>query len=341
MIYFTSDLHLGHGNCINLCSRPFDGLAQMDEALISNWNARVNNSDTVYIVGDLIWESADPIGYLKRLNGRKFLIAGNHDIKWLKKSGMARVDAAGNVEFRDFAEYFINIAQYVQTKINNITVTLCHYPMYEWKASRKLGSVKKLGYHIYGHIHNSTDEKYAPLFVLPHALNAGADVNGFAPVTFDELVSNNEAFKLKALESPVDKARFLAAKYHMYQTDRSGKPYVTHPTTVAGMVEGQTEKCVAFLHDVLEDTDISVKLLEDNFSAEVVAAVKAMTHAPDTDYFDYIKTVAKNPIARKVKLADLTHNMDMSRLKTVTDRDLARLEKYKKAYEYLTELDNK
>ncbi|MDE5562865.1 MAG: metallophosphoesterase family protein [Clostridiales bacterium] len=198
MIYFTSDLHLGHKNCIDFCSRPFASVDEMDEALISGWNNRVKNDDTVYIVGDLVWESSDPLKYVKQLNGKKILIIGNHDVKWLKRYGIATVSDDGRVELRDYAEYFINIAQYVETSVDGVTITLCHYPMLEWKASRKLGS-KKLGYLIHGHIHNSRDKKYMPLWQLPHALNAGVDINNYAPVTFDELIKNNEAFKLSAL----------------------------------------------------------------------------------------------------------------------------------------------
>ena len=198
MIYFTSDLHLGHKNSIDLCGRPFANVDEMDEALISGWNNRVKSDDTVYIVGDLVWESSDPLKYVSRLNGKKILIIGNHDIKWLKRHGMATIAADGRVELRDYSEYFINIAQYVETSVDGVTITLCHYPMLEWKASRKIGS-KKLGYLIHGHIHNSRDKKYTPLWLLPHALNAGVDINNYAPATFDELIKNNEAFKQSAL----------------------------------------------------------------------------------------------------------------------------------------------
>ncbi|MDE7405755.1 MAG: metallophosphoesterase family protein [Clostridiales bacterium] len=330
MIYFTSDLHLGHKNSITISSRPFTDIEEMDETLINNWNNRVKVDDTVYIIGDFVWESKDPFAYLPRLNGKKVLIAGNHDYKWLKRHGMAIVADDGRVEFRDYSEYFINIAQYVEMSLDGVAVTLCHYPMLEWNASRKYG-----GYLIHGHIHNSRDKKYVPLWVLPHALNAGVDINNYAPVTFDELITNNERYKLAALSSPVDRAMFLAGKYHMGQTDRAGKPYVRHPMAVAEKQTSDEARCVALLHDILEDTDIDVKLLEQNFSQEVVTAVKLMTHAKDVDYFDYVRALKDNPLARAVKLADLEHNSDLSRLKTVTDRDLQRLEKYKKAKEIL------
>ncbi|MDE7165189.1 MAG: metallophosphoesterase family protein [Clostridiales bacterium] len=204
MIFFTSDLHLGHKNCIDYCDRPFSDVQEMDEALINNWNKRVKNGDTVYVVGDLVWESRDPLKYISRLNGKKVLIVGNHDIKWLKRQGMAKANDDGSVEFRDYFEYFTKIAQYVEIMLDGVRITLCHYPMLEWRDSRKIGS-KKLGYLIHGHIHNSRERKYLPMWLLPHALNAGADINGYAPVTFDELKVNNEAFKRSALESYTDK----------------------------------------------------------------------------------------------------------------------------------------
>ena len=88
---------------------------------------------------------------------------------------------------------------------------------------------------------------------------------------------------------------------------------------------------MALLHDTLEDTDVAPTLLERFFSPAVVAAVRLLTRPEDEDYFDYVRRVGENPLARAVKLADLSHNSDMSRLKTVTEWDLRRLEKYKKA----------
>lgn len=318
--YFISDTHLGHSAVIKYDDRPFTTVEEMDEAIIARWNGVVNNGDTVYIVGDLCWETSDAPRYLSRLNGKKILITGNHDEKWLTRT--------------DGAKYFKLITPYLETEINGVKITLCHYPMLEWRNSRKKGS-KKLGYLIHGHTHARKGDFFKPLFLIPHALNAGADVNGLTPATFDELVKNNETFKIAALSEPTDKALFLAEKYHLYQTDIAGVPYVEHPKAVAAMLDGKAEKCVALLHDLLEDTDIDVKLLKDNFAPEVVAAVVADTRNAGEDYFDYIARVAKNPLAARVKLADLTHNMDVTRLRTVTDADLARLEKYKKAYDYL------
>ena len=86
MVYFTSDLHLGHENVIKLCNRPFDSIEEMDAALIRNWNRKVTNGDTVYVLGDLIYKSKKPPEeYLRQLKGKKHLIVGNHDRSWYSK----------------------------------------------------------------------------------------------------------------------------------------------------------------------------------------------------------------------------------------------------------------
>ena len=86
MIYFTSDLHLGHANIIRHCNRPFSSVEEMDETLIRNWAKRVKANDTVYVLGDLMFRNQkSPEEYLSRLKGKKHLIIGNHDKDWIKK----------------------------------------------------------------------------------------------------------------------------------------------------------------------------------------------------------------------------------------------------------------
>lgn len=184
MDYFTSDLHLGHKNIIKLCNRPFESVEEMDSVLIDNFNKRVKKNDNVYIIGDLIWEGAFAENYLSKLNGKKFLIIGNHDAKWLKKG--------------DYKSYFELITPYLEINSNGHIITLCHYPMLEWKNSRKNGSTK-LGYLIYGHVHSNIRELYGQLYCFNNALNAGVDINNYIPVTFQELLENNSIFNEKAL----------------------------------------------------------------------------------------------------------------------------------------------
>lgn len=315
MVYFIADMHFGHENIIKLCSRPFSSVGEMDKELVDNWNARVAEADTVYIVGDVVWETCDPADYLPRLNGKKILICGNHDKKWLKRYG---------------GEYFEEICDYKQIRLDGKDITLCHYPMVEWDGSHKEGS-KKLGWHIYGHIHNNYLPEYYYLFLAPHALNAGADITNFTPATLGELIKFNEEHKLHCLPSLYDKALFLARSYHLFQRDKAGAPYIEHPLAVSRAVSGEKCKVVALMHDLLEDTDIDPDILSKNFPDDIFQAVIAMTHRKGEDYFDYVRRAAANPIAREVKLADLAHNMDRSRFKVLPAGYEQSYMKYEKA----------
>lgn len=138
-------------------------------------------------------------------------------------------------------------------------------------------------------------------------------------------------------EELLKKADTLAKKAHKGQVDKSGADYIDHPRTVASFCEDPKEKIVALLHDVIEDTDVTAEELRSVFGDELTDAVVTMTHLDGEDYFEYVARVKKNPISAKVKLADLRHNMETSRLTTVTEKDLKRVEKYKKARAMLLE----
>ena len=133
------------------------------------------------------------------------------------------------------------------------------------------------------------------------------------------------------------KAMKIAFEAHSGMTDKSGLPYIMHPLHLAESMTDETTTAVALLHDVIEDTDITAQmLLEMGMPEDVVNGVLAMTHGADEEYFDYIERIKKNPQAVKVKLADLAHNSDMSRLDVITQKDIQRVEKYKKAIEILS-----
>lgn len=110
-----------------------------------------------------------------------------------------------------------------------------------------------------------------------------------------------------------------------------------HPVAVADMVLTPEEKVVALLHDVVEDTSVTLQDLKQEFPAEVVEAVDLLTKKKEPDFSldNYLKDIRENEIARQVKLADLKHNMDLSRIANPTQRDLLRLEQYKKSKDYL------
>lgn len=131
-------------------------------------------------------------------------------------------------------------------------------------------------------------------------------------------------------------ARNIAEKAHDGQFDKGGAPYIEHPAHVASMVEGDTCKAIAWLHDVVEDTPTTFEELEkQGIKSEVIEALRLLTHEKGVPYFDYIKSIKTNPNAVKVKLADLRHNSDLSRLKVVTDKDRARRDKYQEAIDLL------
>ena len=131
------------------------------------------------------------------------------------------------------------------------------------------------------------------------------------------------------------KALKLCFEAHKEQLDKSKMPYVFHPFHLAEQMNDETTTIVALLHDVVEDTSITLADLEKEYPKEVIEALKLLTHDSNVEYMDYVKEIAKNEIARTVKLADLTHNSDLSRLDVIDEKALARKEKYSKAYNYL------
>ncbi len=132
------------------------------------------------------------------------------------------------------------------------------------------------------------------------------------------------------------KALRLCFDAHKDQEDKSGMPYVFHPFHLAEQMETEETTVVALLHDVVEDSDYTLEDLKAfGFSGAVTEAVALMTHADDVEYMDYVRKIKDNPIAKAVKLADLRHNSDLSRLDEVTEKALNRREKYLKAIELL------
>lgn len=177
MVYFIADMHLGHANILKHCNRPFSSVEEMDETLIENWNSRVTDRDDVWIIGDFAFRTAVSAEvYLKNLKGHKHLVKGNHDHTWMKGFDVRR--------------YFESVNEIAELRLDGKHIVMCHYPMMSWNKSH-YGS-----YLIYGHIHDDTSLWFWPMIRdNGHMLNAGVDVNGFCPVTFDELVANNAVFR--------------------------------------------------------------------------------------------------------------------------------------------------
>ena len=134
------------------------------------------------------------------------------------------------------------------------------------------------------------------------------------------------------------KAMNLLFERQKDQKDKLGCPYVFHPFHVAEQMDDENSTVVALLHDIVEDTDTTFEELEQmGFNKEVIDALHLLTHEEGVEYFDYVQKIASNPLATKVKLADLEHNMDPTRIKEVTEKDIERREKYKKAYSFLSQ----
>ena len=136
----------------------------------------------------------------------------------------------------------------------------------------------------------------------------------------------------------LDKAIALATAAHAGQVDRYGQPYILHPLHLMAQMETAEEKMVAILHDVVEDTPVTLAELQaEGFPPEVLTAVALLTHEPDSvPYVVYVADLKPDPLARKVKLADLAHNMDIRRLPELRLQDWERLQKYHRAWLFLT-----
>ena len=168
MIFFTADLHFGHENVIRHCNRPFTSANEMDAALIRNWNATVEPSDEIYILGDFTMRPAlEAHKYLAQLNGRKYFIRGNHD-RFLKG-------------FAPYMSDFEWVKDYHVLHIEKRRLVLFHFPILEWD------QFYRGAYHLYGHVHNSQTSAKRLAALTGPAFNVGVDVNRFMPVSINEI----------------------------------------------------------------------------------------------------------------------------------------------------------
>ena len=176
MNYFIADTHFGHENVIKMCERPFKNIEEMNETLVRNWNSKVKGNDHVYILGDMFFRAKDPEPILRSLKGKKHLIIGNHD-SWVKKP--------------ELQKYFESIDNYLEFSDGQNYLVLSHYPMLSYHRERRNNT-----YMIHGHIHMDTDADYFPVLKKrERILNAGVDINRYAPATLEELIENNREFK--------------------------------------------------------------------------------------------------------------------------------------------------
>ena len=135
----------------------------------------------------------------------------------------------------------------------------------------------------------------------------------------------------------INKAKTLAYELHDKQTDKAGKSYVEHLQAVVNNLIDPTNEmiAVAWLHDSVEDTEITLNTIKALFGDVVADAIDAITKRENEPYCDYLNRVKANAIARAVKIADLSHNMELTRLSTITEKDILRVNKYNAAKQFL------
>lgn len=160
---------------------------------------------------------------------------------------------------------------------------------------------------------------------------------------FDQYIVISEEKAMQLLDEQRNKldqllslAIKVATEAHEGQLDKGGNPYILHPQAVAASLDNTENKIVAYLHDVIEDTDVTLDKLEKlGFTYRIVNSVRILTKSKDVSYDDYLKSVKKDSNAWHVKMADIKHNMDISRIPEPTAKDFSRIEKYKKALAFL------
>lgn len=152
----------------------------------------------------------------------------------------------------------------------------------------------------------------------------------------EKLIAKEESDFPKFVKSQYELALKIATEAHKGQKDKGGADYILHPLKVAELCEHGICKVIALLHDVIEDCgETKHSLYEKGVYPIVLHRVVRLTKKPDQNYQEYLEQVAEDPYAREVKIADLTHNMDLSRIPNPTEKDFERVEKYKKALAFL------
>lgn len=195
-IFYISDLHLCHKNIIKLCNRPYSSVEEMNEDIVKNWNSIVSQDDEVRILGDVGFPKNNEdviniISLVKRLNGKKRLVSGNHDFRLLKNE--------------KFKSLFVEISDYMRVKDGGRDVVLSHYPMEEWD-----GFYRDF-IHLYGHVHNND----VGLKCIKNRYNVGLEVLGYIPRTLDEIIDMNKADDLSDKNGVESKSEYtLIEEYY-------------------------------------------------------------------------------------------------------------------------------
>lgn len=171
MIWFTSDTHFNHKNILEYEKESrgsLSSLDEMNEKIISNWNERVDEDDTIYILGDVFMGSCEAIPtIMSRLKGKKILIRGNHDT---------------NKRVELMLPYLEDVYNMFNLKYNRQFFVLCHYPLREW-FGKEFGSI-----HVYGHVHSN--EHRNGILSQPNSYHVGLDTNSLYPISIEEVINN-------------------------------------------------------------------------------------------------------------------------------------------------------
>ena len=137
----------------------------------------------------------------------------------------------------------------------------------------------------------------------------------------------------------IEKAEAMARKAHAGAVDKSGKPYIEHPERVAARLEKPEEKVVGWLHDTVEDTDLTLEDVRQEFGPDTAEAVDAISHREDEPWAAYLMRVKANDVARAVKISDLIDNSNLSRIPKVQPKDVKRQAKYNRALYLLMDVE--
>lgn len=195
--WFTGDTHFGHANIIKYCNRPFASEAEMNKAIISRWNSKVQKGDMVYHVGDFCFgrETYHFDAFFEQLVGDIILIKGNHDkLAWMNRS-----------------KFFASSDSYREISVEGQAITLCHYPLFRWNKSHHFSWM------LHGHCHYTLPEtkKDAIPSIMGLILDVGVDGNSFYPYSFADIKTimdkKRHHIEKKLIQSPND-------KYNIHET---------------------------------------------------------------------------------------------------------------------------
>lgn len=172
-VFFTSDTHFGHSNIIKYCQRPFNSAEHMDEVLINNWNEVVSPQDIVFHLGDFCFGSdKEWIKILQRLNGTKYLILGNHDLKKIANSNQIK-------------DYFADINMQMRVVVDKQKMLLNHYPFLCFEGGYQ--NVWQLFGHVHSSKHSTGLDKERLVHLFPTQYDVGVDNNNYRPVSFSQV----------------------------------------------------------------------------------------------------------------------------------------------------------